>query len=123
MIKPNFATRWAVAAAFILALVTVMVGPVRADDKVGAAWLEGNVVHVSTMNIKINAKGKETSFLLVPHFKAVFSDDGKTTAQMAALKPGTLVKVYYDQKMLGARHADRIVIMKRGEMKTGQQKG
>ena len=123
MIMHSLVTRRAVAAGFVLALATILVGPAQAADKVGAAWLEGNVVHVSTNNIKINAKGKETSFLLVPHFKSVFSDDGKTTAQMNALRPGTLVKVYYDQKFLGARHADRIEIMRRGEMKTGQQKG
>jgi hypothetical protein len=74
--------------------------------------IAGTVVHVSTDNIKVkdSKSGQVLGFLLVPHFKSVFSSDGKTTAQMSALKPGTPVTVYYDQKALGARHADRILI-------------
>jgi len=49
--------------------------------------------------------------LLVPHFKQVFSDDGKTTYQMAQIKPGMVVRVVYDQDLLGARHADKIFIV------------
>ena len=123
MIKHLRPARWALGAGFILALLVWAAGAAGAADNVGSARLEGNVTHVSTTHIKIKTSNREESFLLVPHFKAVFSDDGKTTAQMAALKPGTLVKVYYDQKLLGARHADRIVIMKRGEKPVGQQKG
>ena len=122
MIKHIVPARWGLAAAIILALATCTAQPAFAAP-VGSAWLEGNVTHISTTNIKIKTTNKEESFLLVPHFKSVFSDDGKTTAQMASIKPGTLVKVYYDQKLLGARHADRIVIMKRGEAPVGQQKG
>jgi hypothetical protein len=72
----------------------------------------GTVEHVSTDNIKIKEKssGHVISFVLVPHFNQVFSRDGKTTKQMSALKPGTPVTVYYDQKALGVRHADRILI-------------
>jgi hypothetical protein len=122
MIKQFSPSRWGLAAAFILALLACAVMPSRAAE-VGTAWLEGNVVHVSTTNIKIKTKNKEESFLIVPHFDRVFSSDGKTTVQMAALKPGTLVKVYYDQKLLGARHADRIVILNRSDMTKGVQKG
>jgi hypothetical protein len=72
----------------------------------------GTVQHVSTDNIKVKDQksGQVISFLLVPHFNQVFSKDGKTTQQMSALKPGTPVTVYYDQKALGTRHADRILI-------------
>jgi hypothetical protein len=72
----------------------------------------GTVDHVSTNNIKIkdSKTGKVIGFVLVPHFNQVFSKDGKTTQQMSALKPGTPVTIYYDQKALGIRHADRILI-------------
>jgi hypothetical protein len=76
----------------------------------------GTIVHVSTENVKVESsdKAETVSFLLVPKFKQVFSSDGKTTVQMSALKPGTPVKVYFDQTALGARHADKIVILDNG---------
>lgn len=78
----------------------------------------GTVQHVSANNIKIkdSKTGKVIGFVLVPHFKNVFSKDGKTTQQMSALTPGTPVTIYYDQKALGVRHADRILI--NGSVKT-----
>ncbi|GAC1598303.1 MAG: hypothetical protein NVS3B28_30280 [Candidatus Velthaea sp.] len=93
--------------------------------KVGSAHFDGLVTHVSTNNIKVqNPKTKEAlSFLLVPHFQSVFSDDGKTTRQMSSIKPGQYVKVFYDQKLLGARHADRILILNNANMKMGKQGG
>ncbi len=77
-----------------------------------ATWV-GPVDHVSTDNIKVwnDAHTQDISFLLVPKFKEVFSGDGKTTYQMAQIKPGMTVKVYYSQKLLGARHADKIFIL------------
>lgn len=73
----------------------------------------GYVVHVSTENIKVENKAKTQtlSFLLVPKFKQVFSDDGKTTYQMAQVRPGMIVRVVYDQDLLGARHADKIFVL------------
>lgn len=73
----------------------------------------GYVVHVSTTNIKVENKAmtQTLSFLLVPKFKQLFSDDGKTTYQMASLVPGMIVKVVYDQDLLGARHADKIYVL------------
>jgi hypothetical protein len=93
--------------------------------KVGSAWVEGTLVHISTTNIKIkdDKTGKELGFLLVPHFDQVFSSDGKTTYQMKSLHSGQLVKVFYDQKFLGYRHADRILVMNRMEKPVKQQKG
>jgi hypothetical protein len=83
---------------------------------------EGNVVHISTDNIKVANKTQTLSFLLVPHFDQVFSADGKTTYQMAKLHTGQLVKVYYDQKALGVRHADRILVLTRREQPVKQVK-
>jgi hypothetical protein len=92
---------------------------------VGSSWVEGTLVHVSTNNIKIkdDKTGQSLSFLLVPHFDRVFSGDGKTTVQMSTLRPGALVKVYYDQKALGIRHADRILVLNRMQQKVKVQKG
>ena len=75
-------------------------------------WV-GYVVHVSTTNLKVEdkAKAQTLSFLVLPHFKQVFSDDGKTTYQMAQLKPGMIVRVVYDQDLLGARHADKVYVL------------
>ncbi|TAM90194.1 hypothetical protein EPN42_06235 [bacterium] len=82
---------------------------------VGSANVSGIVTHVSTNNIKITdaTTHKALSFLIVPKFKQVFSEDGKTTYQMNAIKPGQYVKIYYDQKALGARHADRILLLRK----------
>ncbi len=83
--------------------------PAAAVDKI---WV-GYVVHVSMNNIKvINSEGNQTlSFLILPKFKNVFSADGKTTYQMAQIKRNMLVKVYYDQNLLGQRHADKIYVL------------
>ncbi len=73
----------------------------------------GEVVHVSTTNLKIRDphSGQILSFELLPHFYQLFSDDGRTTYQMTYLRPGRYVAVIYDQKALGMRHADKIYIM------------
>ena len=83
--------------------------PAAAVNKI---WT-GYVVHVSTDNIKvINSEGTQTlSFLILPKFKEVFSGDGKTTYQMAQVKRNMLVKVYFDQNLLGSRHADKIYVI------------
>jgi hypothetical protein len=115
------------AALFAAAtLGTAVVAPAPAQAaKVGSAWVEGTLIHVSSSNIKIkdDNTGQELGFLLVPHFDQVFSSDGKTTYQMKSLHSGQLVKVYYDQKLLGARHADRILVLNRREAPVKQQKG
>jgi hypothetical protein len=83
----------------------------------------GITVHVSSNNIKVeNPKTKETlSFLIVPKFDQVFSADGKTTYQMSKIKAGQYVAVIYDQKALGARHADKIYLMNNAEQRLGTQ--
>ena len=82
----------------------------------------GTVDHVSSENIKVTGGGQSLSFLLVPRFDQVFSGDGKTTRQMAEIHNGDYVKIFYDQKMMGARHADKIFIMKsNGHAMSGQK--
>jgi len=96
-----------------------------AAGTVGSAWVEGTLVHISSENVKVkdDKTGKELSFLLVPHFDQLFTDDGKTTYQMKALHSGQLVKVFYDQKFLGQRHADRILVLNRRQHAVKMQKG
>jgi hypothetical protein len=113
------------ALAFLLltaALPALAIAPASAE-KVGSATFSGIVNHVSSNNLKVtDPKAHETlSFLIVPKFKQVFSDDGKTTYQMSAIKPGQYVKVYYDQKALGQRHADRILLLRQSNKVKGKQ--
>ena len=114
----------ALLAAATLGTAVVAPAPAQAA-KVGSSWVEGTLVHVSTSNIKVkdDKTGQELGFLLVPHFNQLFSEDGKTTYQMASLHSGQLVKVFYDQKLLGARHADRILVLNRAQKPVKQQKG
>lgn len=102
------------SAIFIAAsIAAAALAPSAAQAKARSASFSGIVNHVSTNNIKVtNTKTHQSlSFLLLPKFDQIFSDDGKTTYQMKALKAGQYVKVYYDQKMFGARHADRILLL------------
>lgn len=88
-----------------------------------AALFYGITRHVSTTNIKVyDPKSHQTlSFEVTPKFKNVFSQDGKTTYQMNAIKAGQYVKVYYDQHFLGMRHADKIYILTTHNYKQGSQ--
>ena len=97
------------AACSALCIVTFAPTKAAADTNY---WV-GYVVHVSTENIKVENKAKTQtlSFLVLPKFDQVFSDDGKTTYQMKQIKPGMIVRVVYDQDMLGARHADKIYVL------------
>jgi len=111
----------------LVALVFFIMGltapPVSAQGKVGSATFSGIVNHVSDNNIKVtDPKTKQSlSFLIVPKFDQVFSADGKTTYQMKAIKAGQYVKVYYDQKMLGQRHADRILLLTQNNSVKGRE--
>jgi hypothetical protein len=102
--------RIGIAAAGVLGFVGMAVPAFAATHE-----FSGRVVHVSTDNIKVEnmPSRKVLSFLVVPHFDQVFQFDGKTTYQMKRLTPGKRVKVYYDERALGIRHADRIVVMNR----------
>jgi hypothetical protein len=83
----------------------------------------GIVVHVSTNNIKVqDPKTKQTlAFTIVPKFNQVFSSNGKTTAQMSAVKAGQYVGIIYDQAALGLRHADKIYLLNNANQKIGTQ--
>jgi hypothetical protein len=107
----------------LLALFIGSLATAPAGAKVGDANFSGIVNHVSSNNIKVtNPKtGQALSFLIVPKFDKVFSGDGKTTYQMSKVKAGQYVKVYYDQKFLGQRHADRILIMRQNNSVRGVQ--
>lgn len=83
----------------------------------------GEVVHVSVNNVKVyDPHAKQTlSFIVAPSFAQIFSSDGKTTYQMKDLKHGQYVRVVYDQKALGMRHADKIFILNNAnELKPNQ---
>jgi hypothetical protein len=97
-----------------LVLATTVATP--AGTTVNNAYT-GTVAHISTTNIKIysSVAHKTMSFLLMPKFDRVFSSDGKTTYEMAKVRPGYLVRVYFDQKFLGTRHADRIIVLNPSE--------
>ncbi len=102
-----------VALVFLTIAVSLMAS-VQADaGKVGSAVFSGIVIHVSDNNVKVSdPRSKQAlSFLILPKFDQVFSADGKTTYQMKAIKAGRYVKVYYDQRFFGARHADRILLL------------
>jgi hypothetical protein len=108
---------------FILALFLGSLAVAPASAKVGSANFSGIVNHVSDNSIKVtdNVTHQTLSFVIVPKFDQVFSADGKTTYQMKAVKAGQYVKVYYDQKMLGMRHADRILMLRQNNSVIGRQ--
>lgn len=83
----------------------------------------GDVVHASVDNVKVyDPKNKQTlSFIVTPKFDQIFSSDGKTTYQMKDLKPGQYVRVVYDQKALGMRHADKIYILHSNNTRKAKQ--
>jgi hypothetical protein len=109
--------------ALALGMVVATPPPAATAGTVGSAWIEGTLVHISANNIKVKTGTQELSFLLVPHFDQVFSGDGKTTYQMKNLHSGQTVKVFYDQKFFGQRHADRILVLNRAQQPMKQQKG
>lgn len=86
-----------------------------------ASVFYGEVVHVSTTNVKVyDPKNHQTlGFVVTPSFDKVFSADGKTTYQMKNLTHGHYVAVIYDQEALGMRHADKIYLMSNGNQRLG----
>jgi hypothetical protein len=104
----------ALAGALALANLTGASASVKAGSQVA----EGLVKHTATNSISIyNPRTKQSErFVIVPRFGNVFSADGRTSRQVKDLHNGQYVKVYYDQKMLGIMHADRILIMNDNNM-------
>ncbi|HXF33411.1 MAG TPA: hypothetical protein VN603_02475 [Candidatus Acidoferrales bacterium] len=115
----RFAFIAALAVALISAASLAPMSPAAAKDP---NVFVGTVDHVSTGNIKVSGGGQSLSFLLVPRFNQVFSGDGKTTKQMTDIHNGDYVKVFYDQKALGARHADKIFLLKSSGRAMNSQK-
>lgn len=113
-----------VAALAAVVFLALPFAPALAKIRAGHQIFQGLVEHVSPDNLKVvDPKTKQTlSFLLVPHFDKVFKGDGQTTLQEKALAEGQYVKVYYDQKAFGARHADRILILNNSNMAMGKLK-
>jgi hypothetical protein len=113
LLRPGWASTASLAAAFLFSLgaaVSLAPVPVQAAGSVNIIY--GYVEHVSSTNIKVYDVNQKDSiaFEIFPKFDQVFSGDGKTTYQMKDIKSGAFVKIYYDQKALGVRHADRIFI-------------
>jgi hypothetical protein len=109
MLKKSLAALGAAAMS-----VAIVGAPAYAYKPTGVMY--GTVQHVSSDNIKIRdqATGKTMGFLLTPHFNNIFTKEGhKATAQQAFLRPGTPVEILYDQKDLGQRHADKIIVLER----------
>jgi len=73
---------------------------------------DGTILHISSDNIKV--KGTEggqvqiLSFLYVPRVGKLTHNGGKVTRDQKMLHEGEYVRVTYDQKALGVRHADDI---------------
>ena len=105
------------------AITSAAFAPLTAQAGGRSADFSGIVDHVSSNNIKVTdpRSHRTLSFMIVPKFDRVFSSDGKTTYQMRAIKAGQYVKVYYDQKMLGMRHADRILLLRQNNSQKGRQ--
>ncbi len=74
---------------------------------------EGTVAHVSFDNIKVKGieggKVQTISFLINPKITKLTHNDGKSTAELKDIRVGDMVKVRFDQKFLGLRHADMII--------------
>ena len=104
--------KWLLGLA-VAAACAGMIGVANPASAGPPGWFTGYLVHVSAENLKVEdtSHTQTLSFLLVPKFKKLYSDDGKLTYQMASLAPGMIVKVLYDQDLLGARHADKIFIV------------
>jgi hypothetical protein len=101
-------------SAMLVAVLAIAVGMAAPAFAKTDNTFSGIVRHVSVENIKVydSKSGQTLSFLIFPKFDQIFSDDGKTTYQMKDIHAGQYVKVYYDQHALGARHANRILLMK-----------
>ncbi|HEY9180259.1 MAG TPA: hypothetical protein VIO32_06035 [Candidatus Baltobacteraceae bacterium] len=106
----------------ILAFIAALIAPQLALAGKTNNWY-GEVVHTSMNNVKVyDPRSHQTlSFIVTPKFDQVLSANGKETYQMKYLKHGQYVRVVYDQKALGMRHADKIFILNNAnELKPNQ---
>ncbi len=87
-------------AAFVLG--TTILAPLAATAKSSDHRVfDGNVVHISATNIKVS--GMEGGKMQTLSFTV---DDGKKL--MKKIHSGEYVRVVFDQKLLGLRHADSV---------------
>ena len=91
--------RIAILAA-ALPLSMVLSGPLAASAASDHRTFDGTVVHVSKINIKVHGveggQSKDISFLI------------DKQSLLHTVKPGEYVRVIYDQRFLGTRHADSV---------------
>lgn len=106
-----------------LPIIALIAAALVGRPALAASTFYGEVVHVSVNNVKVYdpASHQTLGFVLTPEFDQLFSDNGKSTYQMKDLKHGQYVRVIYDQKALGMRHADKIYILNnRNELRRNQ---
>ena len=87
--------------AVALSLGSMLAAPLSAGAASDHRVFDGTVVHVSKFNIKVHGveggKAQTLSFVI------------DKQSMMRAVKPGEYVRVVYDQRLLGTRHADSVV--------------
>ena len=90
------------ASATALALGASLAAPLSASAQASDhRTFDGSIVHVSRMNVKVQgveAGKKQILSFIINH----------GTKMAHTLKNGEYVRVIYDQKLLGVRHADDI---------------
>jgi hypothetical protein len=113
-----------IVRAAIIALV-VALAALAPQAALAANTFYGIAQHVSLNNIKVyDPKTHQAlSFVIFPKFDQIFSADGKTTYEMKDIKAGRYVGVIYDQKALGARHADKIFLLTNANQKIAEPVG
>jgi len=101
-----------VAAAFAFGiLLGAPIGIVSAESSDHRTF-DGVVTHISTNNIKVKGieagKTQVLSFEYVPRIGKTLHSGGHVTTDQKMLHVGEYVRVTYDQKFLGLRHADAV---------------
>jgi hypothetical protein len=101
------------AAAFAIGLaIGAPVGMASASSSDHRDF-EGTVKHVSVDNIKVygieGGKAQTLSFLINPKITKLTHNGGKSTAELKDIHEGDMVKIRFDQKLFGIRHADSIM--------------
>ncbi len=101
-----------IAAAFTLGLaIGAPIGMASAASSDHRTF-DGVITHISTENIKVKGmeggKMQTISFLYKPHIGKLTHNGGKITRDQKMLHVGEYVRVTFDQKLLGLRHADSV---------------
>jgi hypothetical protein len=104
------------SAAVLAAFATASIGaaPSAALAASDHRTFDGTIVHISGNNLKVRGleggKYQIISFEYLPRFGKMTHVHGKTTTDEKDLHVGEFVRVTYDQKFLGLRHADSVEI-------------